>query len=484
MSSSQENAIRFPISSISHIFQQRRNRMWIIIIVIELCLGSAQVFAPYYVLPVLLASILLMVMLINPEISYYIIVISSVVLAPFTVNIYYSKYLTEQMYLPNFIIFSALISLMLSISTRARASYYSTPVTPPFLFFIFFGLISLLWTHDRVHGLYQLGRLINFYFLFSFSVFIIQSRDILRRSLWVWIWAGIVLSGGTILGRFLTIDPHMISITSDITMVIGFGDSESLRASSMATTAVTAAGLNICILIALGMYFIAEKQSTKRLLIFLILFMMTGMVLPRSRLGVISLLIGLVFFYSRFPQYRKNLIKVSFAIFIVVFLIYFATAADRLEQALERWLGIVVSYAKKEATTLNRLGIWATGFDKLINSYGIGMGLGGLKKYLNVPHAHNIYLSVLFDLGFIGLWILIWLITSLVNTIRNSIKTCRNPSCRILLWAYGGGLIAVGIHGLTDFEYSFSVFPEVPLFLGLIMATVRLAAQEGVSCKK
>ncbi|OHE57177.1 MAG: hypothetical protein A2Z47_00320 [Thermodesulfovibrio sp. RBG_19FT_COMBO_42_12] len=484
MSSSQENIIRFPISSISNIFQQRRNCMWIIIIIIELCLGLAQVFTPYYVLPILLASILFMVMLINPEVSYYIMVISSVVLAPFAVNIYYSKYLTEQIYLPNLIIFLALISLMLSVSIRVRALHYSTPVTPPLLFLLFFGLISLLWTHDRVHGLYQLGRYINFYLLFLLSVSVIRSRDILRRCLWAWIWAGIVLSGGTILGRFLTIEPNMTSITSDIIMQIVFGDFESLRASSMATTAVTAAGLNICILIALGMYFIEEKQSTKRLLIFLILFMMTGLVLPRSRLGVFSLLIGLTFFYSRFPQYRKNLIKVSFTIFVVVFLIYFATAANRLEQALERWIGIVVSYAKKEATTLNRLEIWAIGFDKLIESYGIGTGIGGLKKYLNVPHAHNIYLSVLFDLGFIGLWILIWLITSLINTIRNSIKTCRNPSYRILLWAYGGGLIAVGIHGLTDFEYSFSAFLEFPLFIGLIMATVRLAPREGVSGEK
>src|SRR4030043_128312 len=107
MSSSQENIIRFPISSISNIFQQRRNCMWIIIIIIELCLGLAQVFTPYYVLPILLASILFMVMLINPEVSYYIMVISSVVLAPFAVNIYYSKYLTEQIYLPNLIIFSS-----------------------------------------------------------------------------------------------------------------------------------------------------------------------------------------------------------------------------------------------------------------------------------------------------------------------------------------------------------------------------------------
>ncbi len=210
---------------------------------------------------------------------------------------------------------------------------------------------------------------------------------------------------------------------------------------------------------------------------------MAGMILPRSRMGVLSLLAGLIFFYSRFPHYRKNLIKVSFAIFIVVFFIYFATAANNLEKALERWFGLVVSYPGLESTTLNRLEIWAIGFDKLINSYGIGMGIGGLKKYLDVPHAHSVYLSVLFDLGFIGLWILIWLITTIANTIRNSIKTCRNPSYRILLWAYGGGLIAVGIHGLSDFEYIFPGFFEIPLFIGLIMATVRLAAQEGISGK-
>src|SRR4030042_4620245 len=95
MNNSQENIIRFPISSISNIFQQRRNFMWIIIIAIELCLGLAQVLAPYYVLPLLLVSILFLVMLINPEIPYYISLILSAVTAPFSINIQYTKSLYE-----------------------------------------------------------------------------------------------------------------------------------------------------------------------------------------------------------------------------------------------------------------------------------------------------------------------------------------------------------------------------------------------------
>ncbi len=473
--------MRFSPPPIAAILRLREIRIWIILVVLELCLGIAHVFAPYYVLPILLASILFMVMLINPEVSYYMLLITSVVSAPFSINIQYSRNLVESLYLANFIIFTVFISWMLTMFSKTRSFSLGTPFDLPFLLFLLWGLLSLFWTHDIVHGLYQWGRCVSFYLFYFLSISLIQSKEALRRTLWAWIGAGILFSGGTILGRFLTVEPTLIWISPYMNILIGFGDSEALRASSMGATAVTTAGLNLCIFVALGMYFIVEKRSTRRLLIFLGLFMLAGMVLPRSRLGVFGLLAGLIFFYSRFPQFRKTMIKVSLSVFSVVFFVYFATAADRLQQALERWLNIVVSYPQKGASTLNRLEIWATGFDKFIDSYWFGVGIGGLKRYLDVPHAHSIYFSVLFDLGFIGIWILAWLIATLVNTICNTIKTCRDPSYRVLLWAYGGGLVAIGVHGLTDFEYSFSAFFLVPFFIGLLMATARLATKEGIS---
>ena len=59
-----------------------------------------------------------------------------------------------------------------------------------------------------------------------------------------------------------------------------------------------------------------------------------------------------------------------------------------------------------------RLGLWKQGLIDISQSYGMGTGTGGFFKYKDQwPHAHNVYFSVLFDLGIIGffLWVLVYL---------------------------------------------------------------------------
>jgi len=121
--------------------------------------------------------------------------------------------------------------------------------------------------------------------------------------------------------------------------------------------------------------------------------------------------------------------------------------------------------------------MWTDGVSNLINNTsGIGLGPGGFRQHTHtgMPHVHNLYLSVLCDFGFIGLFLFLLVIFVLINNYFKMLRFQETYLQKMFLCCCGG-LLAIGLHGMVDSMYNMSV---IWFFLGLSMATFLLAQRE------
>jgi O-antigen ligase len=198
-------------------------------------------------------------------------------------------------------------------------------------------------------------------------------------------------------------------------------------------------------------------------------YMAFASVMTSSKGGLISLLFmfcGVLLLLH--PRTRKSY-PLSVIVFLVSMLVLFViqsmlmTLSPRVLQTQEMSLS-------------TRFTMWSHGMEQLgRHNFIYGLGLGGFKFYLKpLPHAHNLYLSVLFDFGLIGLALYLWFLTVLIKRSITFIRKSGEEMQGILI-TFAGGLAAILLHGNVDFEYN---TPVIWLYLGIMIAGLRIAQRE------
>lgn len=120
----------------------------------------------------------------------------------------------------------------------------------------------------------------------------------------------------------------------------------------------------------------------------------------------------------------------------------------------------------------DRLGWWKTGFEKLFDTYGIGVGVGGFIKYLPVPSTHNFYLSIIFDLGVIGVLIFTLFAIFFVKYGRVAARHCKDSELNFTIYCLFASLITIALHTLADGDYH-QIFYW--LQMGLLVTAAKVA---------
>jgi O-antigen ligase len=107
-----------------------------------------------------------------------------------------------------------------------------------------------------------------------------------------------------------------------------------------------------------------------------------------------------------------------------------------------------------------RFGIWEKIMDVVkqhdATLHGIGTG-GSAYVVGTLPHAHGLYLSVFFDLGLIGV-ILLLIIAATILTQLIHVLWARDSEHRTLMIAYFAGLFALGLNSCIEFDFLLHMF--------------------------
>lgn len=133
----------------------------------------------------------------------------------------------------------------------------------------------------------------------------------------------------------------------------------------------------------------------------------------------------------------------------------------------------------EDTSNAYRLSVWQASFS-MIQYYGVtGVGLGYAASLYTYPkfmlagikaaHAHNIFLQLTIELGFVGIFIFLWLIIKLYQLAANIILKGKNLQAKTIAIAVMGALTGHLFHGLVEYVW---FHPKILLIFGVMVGII------------
>lgn len=262
-------------------------------------------------------------------------------------------------------------------------------------------------------------------------------------------------------------DYGSIQVTRELLLQLDLFEGK-VRACLMAPPSVTAVTMGLCTWSMI--YMACLGKGWKRIVLSLLAFISAvGVFYTRTRSEMVAMLMGVLMFTSIIAWPRRGLIRAWVVGIVLIALTWVAAAAIDFANALDR---LAMSADMSEQASMGvRLDLWKKGFHAIANNYGFGMGTGGFFLYKDDwPHAHDIYFSVLFDLGIPGmiLWGCIFL--GLIRWLLHATKQEAFATPHWMAFACCAGFATeMAFTGLLQDEYTTFIWT---LFPAIILATL------------
>ena len=221
-----------------------------------------------------------------------------------------------------------------------------------------------------------------------------------------------------------------------------------------------------------------------------ICLMLTALVLSRSRGGLISFLIALIFMAylvakgsNRFPRITQ--VKLFLPILLAL-----------VALGLGREISTRFSYSVRDAP--ERFELWVDSFRIVRDFPWLGTGLGtyrdvlanyrplkdivvvaGIPQLARINYAHNDYLQFLVECGLIGFILLVWALVKTGAYLYKGIRASSDWELQVLGWGLVSGMLALALHGFVDFNFHIPANALIfSLYAGLALKLARLKEQD------
>jgi O-antigen ligase len=206
--------------------------------------------------------------------------------------------------------------------------------------------------------------------------------------------------------------------------------------------------------------YMRDKFSKWYLVFFLIL--LSADILTLSRAGIFSLLFGLILFEFIYTKGKKTIMKKTVLVLLIasMFLIYNTIN--------------IQDYHLRTSTIGERTGIWES-VTPLINNLFLGNGLGSYEaERVNVVNSlspHNYYLGIIFEVGILGLILVLLFLGNIFMDFRRKYKKNKTHLKSNLSSAIGIALLAsLMLFSITgDAAFSQVVSLDAWIILGCLM---------------
>ncbi len=235
----------------------------------------------------------------------------------------------------------------------------------------------------------------------------------------------------------------------------------------------------------------SESANQFALLFFMVVVMSVSLVLTLSRAGIVSfltalILVGMILWIDR-ARKRWALLPAVIVSFLLVSLTWFGIGpiVDRLQ---------TLFHLPEDASLQGRVEVWrdtaALVSDFPVTGAGLGAFGAAFPAYKTGPeqivfdHAHNDYVQLLAETGWVGFGLAIAGILISAGMIISGLIRRRNPRARGLLMGAATGLLAMLVHGINDFNFhipSNALMFSVILGLALNLSRPEVLQGEGRS---
>lgn len=226
--------------------------------------------------------------------------------------------------------------------------------------------------------------------------------------------------------------------------------------------------------------------------------------LSLSRGGMISLLSGFIFviafgakpalerfrgqpIHSRAPVILAQVLAAAFILAIIAFGVLWTGGDEVVERVRQSELNAGgFDRADSDARYLDgRFWIWRDTLNMIRANWQTGVGLGAYETAfplftksdgsLVVSQAHNDYLQIVADCGVVGLILAVWFLFVLFRDIKGAMQHRETVMSGMALGC-GGGVVAILVHSLFDFNLQLPSNALLFLALTAVVSTIRIAA--------
>ena len=294
------------------------------------------------------------------------------------------------------------------------------------IFFVLWSGITLLWSINVGEGVAIWLELVSGLFIFLLFGSFIRTKEDIKRFLLVWICVGAFLGSMTFMSKWYWGEVHY-RLLDNLQFFISLIN-EKDRAAGFTGVNHAATILNFVIVMGTALFLIS-KGGRRIKLFFLLFFLLCVVVMTGSKSGFGGLIVSFGLLYLMIPGEGKK-IRYSFITVCCLcagVMIGSIITSGSVTTARVTSVGAAFSFE-------TRFNWWSKGFKALFETYGIGVGIGGLREIISpVRYAHNIFLSVLFDLGGIGFSIFMVLLIYFVIHSWAAMKICRDQELKLFL---------------------------------------------------
>lgn len=384
-----------------------------------------------------------------------------------------------------------LLVWLLSKAWKREGQGRTTPIGGLLSFMVLYMLISLLWA-PQFHSSYLLAVLLLLNLsLFFLTKAVIIDEEALQRAVLALIAMGLVFSTGVIVSLWYSYD-YRLWLSPNLYFVSNFGQFK-YRPAGFGSSDFVCGLLVLSIFMSLGLIMISKRPAKRFLLSLAVAYQVVAVILTVSRGGFVALIAGLILLFIMHPSAKGKILKYSFLSVLLLMLTILVLKPGYIDRIL---VGLghtgelyftkthtsVTGGAVEAASIARRSEMWKQAFKNMLDHpyrLILGLGLGGFISLPGVLYTHSVILSFFFDMGLVGVIILIILATILLTNFSHYIRGARHTnSYYIFIAAVAAFVGEVGIHGLVDYDL-YSITARMFWFpLAFVCATLNVMMSE------
>ncbi len=385
------------------------------------------------------------------------------------------------------ILIAALAVFITNRARRHRPTLQERHLFLPLGLLLLVGFLVLFDVYDLAHSTLEYVVLVTHCLLFYVILGTVNSSSRLKTALWCMVVSGLLQSIAGI--AFFSYGYGVIN--TGIDLPFGFSvkmfhqlgpltpDGLFKRVAGTQASHLTAMMLAATFPMATGLFVVARGWPTRLFLLAAGGIILVVLVMTLSRGGLVGIMAAATVTFLVLEKLRPRWILLWAGLLVTLVVLTFITtlvANSLLKTEVEPRLIARTADAGTSLTEQapDRIDLWQDSFRDWQKKSYQGLGVGNTKLLQQAPHAHSIYFSFLFDFGVAGCIVLVWFGLTLAGRYL-SLPWHQSTDSQVLLVAAHGGLAAVLVHGLIDFEYNTAL---VWVFLGLALAAGNLRAAE------
>lgn len=168
----------------------------------------------------------------------------------------------------------------------------------------------------------------------------------------------------------------------------------------------------------IALYLYEKNKYIKNLYPLICFFIALGLFIDGARSALISLLLPLVLLFFLDRNYKKVILK-TFLYFFVAFITY---------QGVFYYYNLIHEQEKSLSiarfSSSRRSDIWLYMFEQWKQNpfWGVGGGHLAQVEYPYGHHMHNVYMRLIFEWGFVGFVVLIWILSKIYHLLKSNVN--------------------------------------------------------------